>query len=279
MLARYLAHLVLVTGILAGLYLAVDTPERLGGGLSPLVSRIPLVVSHVLPVAAAVALLSCFHGLGAHGAVDLMRASGIPWRRIVGPALLGGALAAGIEAGLAVAWAPAALGAAAGGDAGRRPAWILERGDVFHVGEDGATRAWRPGVGPLDPPPDPDVARRDLDDLALRADPAAASAADLARTADLAGRLGHDPRPETAELWTRIALPVALAALLAVGASSVRRRRTTARSAASLVLAIFLGWICLALAIQLVSNGAAPPWIIPAMPAAAVGILALSPLS
>lgn len=279
MLARYLAHLVLVTGILAGLYLAVDAPERLQEGIVPLMARIPMIVSHVLPVAAAAALVSCFHGLGASGAVDLMLASGIPWRRILGPALLGGALAAGIEAGLATVWVPAALGAAGADGPGGRPSWILEGGDVFHVGAGGEMRAWRPGVGPVDPPPAPDVVRRDLDDLALRSDPASASTPDLARTADLVGRLGHDPRPETAELWTRLALPLALVALLAVSAKSVRRKRSTARSAASLVLAIFVGWICLALAIQLVSNGAAPPWIIPSMPAAAVGILALSPLS
>ncbi len=277
-LSRYLAHLALVTGILAALYLAVDAPERLGDAWSAFLSRVPLVLTHVLPVAAAVALVSSFHGLRISGALDLLLSSGIPWRRILGPALAGGAIAAGLEAGLSLAGAPAALGAAAEDRARVVPVWILAGEDVLHLSPDGAVRAWRPGAGPVEPPSDIDVVRRDVESLATRQDPAVSTTPGLSRTAALAGRLGHDPRPEVTELWTRIALPCALAVLLAVCAVSVRRGRSTARSAGVLVLAIFVGWLCMAVATQLASSGAAPPWMIPAMPIAAVAALAASPL-
>ena len=110
-LLRYLVHLAFITALMVALYAAVDTPERLGHGGASLLARVPLMLAHVLPVAAGAALLSAFQRLRSSGALITLRASGVPWRSILSPALAAGLAVAAIEAAISLSAAPAALAA------------------------------------------------------------------------------------------------------------------------------------------------------------------------
>jgi hypothetical protein len=95
---------------------------------------------------------------------------------------------------------------------------------------------------------------------------------DIAR---LEERLGHDPRPERVEVWTRLLLPCALLLVLVTCAVSVKREHPTWRAVLRLVIAFTAGWLCLAAATQLFLSGVFPDWTMLALPAGALLVCAL----
>lgn len=276
-LTRYLTHLGAVTLLMTGLYLAVDTPERLAHQGS-LLARLPLVLSHVLPVAGGAALLSTFHRLRASGVLTTLRSSGIGWPRLLAPALAGGLLVVVAEAAMSLAASPAALAAATPRSPGERPTWFLDGGQVLHVGEDGALVVWPPGSppGPHDQDLEGPLAKR-LDLLASRPSAAQISTMKLPGIARAAQSTGHDPRPERVELWTRLLLPAAALGLLLSCMVAVRRERHAVRGVARLLGTLAVGWLGLSVATQLYVNGASPAWAILVLPASLLTLCVVSP--
>jgi lipopolysaccharide export LptBFGC system permease protein LptF len=273
-LLRYLVHLLFITALMVGLYLAVDTPERLGEGAAAILARVPLMLVHVLPVSAGAALLTAFGRMRASGALVTLRASGVSWARILAPVAAAGLGAAALEAALSLAGAPAALAASTTPLAPARPAWVLSKGRVVHVDGKGAARAWEPGGDGVELPVSLEGLEGDIEALATRPPVEAALITDLVRIARLERRLGHDPRAEIVEAWTRILLPCALLLVLVTCAVSVRRDHRPWRGAARLVVAFVAGWLCLAAATQLFMSGVVPGWVMLALPMAALVVCA-----
>jgi lipopolysaccharide export LptBFGC system permease protein LptF len=273
-LLRYLTHLAFITALMVGLYAAVDTPERLGEEGASLLARIPLMLAHVLPVAGGAALLSAFGRLRSSGALVTLRASGVPWRSILAPALVAGLLVAGLEAAISLSAAPAALAAVSTGPAPARPAWVVRDGTILHAAPDGDLTAWTPGGGEVAATDEASVLE-DLEALSHRRPVGEASTLALVDIARLEERLGHDPRPERVEVWTRLLLPCALLLVLVTCAVSVRREHPTWRAVLRLVIAFVAGWLCLAATTQLFLGGVLPDWTMLALPAAALLVCAL----
>ena len=273
-LLRYLLHLAFITALMVGLYAAVDTPERLGEGGVRLLARIPLMLTHVLPVAAGAALLSAFQRMRSSGALVTLRASGVPWRPILAPALAAGLVVAALEAVISLSAAPAALAAVSTAPPAPRPDWVVRDGAILHVEPGGGLAAWTPGGGEAVAVEDESI-RGDLASLAVRRPVEETSTATLVEIARLEERLGHDPRAERVEVWTRLLLPCALLLVLVTCAVSVRREHPTWRAVLRLVTAFSAGWLCLAVATQLFLSGVVPAWSMLALPVAVLALCAL----
>ena len=279
-LSRYLLHLTAVTSVMAGLYAAVDVPERIAGaaGSAAILGRLPLVLSHVLPVAAGAAIVTAYDGMRRSGVIDILRASGVGWGRLLAPALAMGIGLAVLEAALSLGAAPLALrwGGSGSGEGEPGPAWVVEEGLLVHVDGEGGMRAWDPRSGPAQAPAEAGRLASDIERFTGRRRPDRAGTLELASHADLARRLGHDPRPETVELWTRLLLPAALVMVIATCVVSVVRQHPRWRAIVRLVLAFVVGWLGLAVSTQMYSSGIIPPWGILAVPT--LGLLAASVL-
>jgi lipopolysaccharide export LptBFGC system permease protein LptF len=143
------------------------------------------------------------------------------------------------------------------------------------VDEGGSVRAWVPGGGGAREPGSTGALARELDTIARRPAIEEASTAQLVAVARIEERLGHDPRAEWVEVWTRALLPCALVLVLAACAVSVRRGHGPLRAAVRLVVVFAVGWLCLAASTQLFLNGIVPGWAMLAVPTAALGIVAL----
>ncbi len=275
--SRYLLHLVVIASLLSGLYVAVDTPERINQSQGVL-GRIPLVITHVLPVAAGAAVLTAIGALRASGAITLLRASGVGMARILGPVAVAGLAAAVVEAALCLFLAPAALSAGALAPDGAAPAWILHQGRILHRDAGGGFTWHRPSEPPEEAGEmDTGGLDEDLAVLASRAPAERTSTLRLLSVARVAGRMGHDSRAERVELWTRSLLPIALIGAVATCLVACVRRRPAWRGAARLVVAVFACFLGLAVATQLFMNGAAQAWVMLALPAALLGACTASP--
>jgi lipopolysaccharide export LptBFGC system permease protein LptF len=273
-LLRYLTHLAFITALMVGLYAAVDTPERLGQGGASLLARIPLMLAHVLPVAGGAALLSTFGRLRSSGALVTLRASGVPWRSILAPVLATGLLVAALEAAISLSAAPAALASVSTRPPAARPEWVVRNGAILHAEPGDGLTAWTPAGGATTAV-DAESVLEDLDALAHRRPVEETSTGMLVNVARLEERLGHDPRPERVEVWTRLLLPCALVLVLVTCAVSVRREHPTWRAVLRLVVAFAAGWLCLAVATQLFLSGLVPDWTMLALPSAALLACAL----
>ncbi|MBW2261275.1 MAG: LptF/LptG family permease [Deltaproteobacteria bacterium] len=273
-LLRYLLHLAFITALMVGLYAAVDTPERLGQGGTSLLARVPLMLAHVLPVAAGAALLSAFQRLRSSGALVTLRASGVSWRSILSPALAAGLAVAAIEAAISLSASPAALAAVSISPPSPRPDWVVRDGAILHAGPEGSLMAWTPGAGEAVPVEEATILE-DLEALARRRPVEETSTLALVDIARLEERLGHDPRPERVEVWTRLLLPCALLLVLVTCAVSVKREHPPWRAVLRLVIAFTAGWLCLAAATQLFLSGVLPAWSMLALPVAALLVCAL----
>jgi len=155
-----------------------------------------------------------------------------------------------------------------------RPDWVVSDGVILHAGAGGGLTAWTPGAGDAVHVDEASI-MEDLETLARRRPVEESSTPALVDIARIEENLGHDPRPERVEVWTRLLLPCALLLVLVTCAVSVRREHPTWRAVLRLVVAFTAGWLCLAMATQLFLSGVLPAWSMLALPVAALLACAL----